>query len=124
MANQVAGSQTKVAADVAQLKTDVESLNSKLQLSNGTCTSSYGTVSYRRYGQIIVLYFGVTNVPTSAWTDLSSDIPHVVGSAYGIAQTGDGRNNVSTYATGNKLRFYGRGSYSDATGTIVYLTDT
>ena len=32
MANQVAGSQTKVAADVAQLKTDVESLNSNLTI--------------------------------------------------------------------------------------------
>ena len=30
MANQVAGSQTKLAADVAQLQTDIESLNSKL----------------------------------------------------------------------------------------------
>ena len=30
MANQVAGSQTKLAADVTQLKTDVESLNSNL----------------------------------------------------------------------------------------------
>lgn len=114
---EVAGSQTSI-------QSQVDALNSKLQLSNGTCTSSYGTVSYRRYGQIVILYFGVTNVPTSAWTDLSSDIPHVVGSAYGIAQTGDGRNNVSTYVTGNKLRFYGRGSYSDATGTIVYLTDS
>lgn len=44
MANQVAGSQTKLAADVAQLQTDVESLNSNLQSNEAASTSAYRNV--------------------------------------------------------------------------------
>ena len=82
MANQVAGSQTKLAADVAQLQTDVGSLNSKLAnrfetiWTNPSPSQSFGgqTLTVNMTGvRMVVIYFRYN---TSATLGTSHLVPY------------------------------------------------
>ena len=100
----------------------VSKLSKTVKNTSGTCTSSYGSIEYTRYGDVVMLKIIVTNVAggTSDWTTICTDAPKIRSAGVFDGVNSAGNTRVSIYITGTTVRIYGAASVSTQ---IVYLAD-
>lgn len=88
-----------------------------------TAQSAYGTVTYYRCGKIVQVFVNCTNIPTNAWTILTSDLPKPVASLYFVGLNGASAADISLLlGIDGKLSFYGRDSIYNVLTGFVYIT--
>ena len=102
--------------------TEIQSLSEQMANKTGSCTSSYGNISYVRTGNVVMLNINVSGASggLSNWTTISTDVPKIASATVFCGINSAGREFCSFYVANKTIQIY---KSENANCSITYITD-